>query len=359
MDNKDDHKLSQLTRDPIDKLGIDIDHLDRLVRQVRNLMHLSPEDIYLTIYALENSSLERAEDVKGEVFQTRGARARIKKVNEVLKDYLRIDDLFIERYGAIKATESGRIFVREMANVITHFCEALDQIRVNRGRLIRIAATTFMMESICKVYPKWRKILEDGKIELNLIKTAEVEKSLLNHEADLVFGACAGPIDDSPSVHKGLEFYPIKNETVGILTNISQIEIRDEDDFRRLLKRARLVIPERGLMYDFAQSLFKRYPEASQRSIEWCNDVFFGLSILENEIVADACMFVLEGVAFWIQGIQKSKTANQAKLVYVPLPLSLLDQTVYVGLFRRQIDSKLDEGHPLQRFWKVFCEEYS
>jgi hypothetical protein len=345
---------------------IPLTDLDKLVATTPPaMMKWSLEDVYLMHYALEHQSVQRALDMGKTTFHFGPSRRPLDHMNDATKSFLGGEPLFERgQHGVILPTETGKNFMREMQNVIMKFCESIHKIRVDRGKLIRVGATQFMMAAVTRVYPAWAKITgNDGQIDLELIRTAEVENKLLTREADLVFSACIEDKEGNAAINQNLEFQAIpgSEENIGILTNLKNLEIKNIDGFRQLLRDAYFILPERGLMHEFTRDLTDRYPELEKKRIKPCKDVFFGICILQSKTAHEGCdtgcMLMLKGAADWTQRIWSQR--GYPKLTYRPLPKDVFDKVIRIGLFRRKVDADLEESHTLQRCWKVFREAYS
>ncbi|MFZ1291209.1 MAG: hypothetical protein WAR79_14025 [Melioribacteraceae bacterium] len=332
--------------------------LNDLIIELRDILQFSLQDLYLTSYAIQNESISRAEEKKQEIFFVTGGRKQIKDINIFFIQKFSGEGLFIEeKYGKIIPTELGRIFVREVDLLIQQACDSFNNIRLHHGRTIKISATQFMMDLVARIYPNWQIINNNTNIDLRLIRTSELEESLLNRKADLAFGAVIMDDKNQFILSDKLEFYPIKKETVGILTNINTNNIFDEKEFKDFIENTKLIVPKSGIMKTFIDTMYERYPILKPNTISWCHDIFFGISLLQNNVISKGMMFILKGAAKWTSSIWDQNNENQ-KLFYIDLSDDLLNSNIYVGLFRRKIDKNLPARHPLKKCWETFKEKF-
>lgn len=340
----------------VNKLTAD---LENIVIESQFLLKHSLRDLYLCTYALRNKSLSRAADFNSEHLYSSGGRQQIERMNDTFKTIFGNEELYVRtKKGEIEPTEIGKIFMEEIENLILEAGNTFHRIRVNQGREIKIAATQFMMDLVCKIYPQWQKILRNSSIDLKLIRTAELEQVLVDRKADLAFGATILNENGNFKVSDELEFTPIMKESIGILTNIETESIETEKKFREFTEGVSLIIPKSGLMRHFTNSMLKKYDGLQDGIVDWCHDIFFGISLMQNNIIKNSMMFVLRGAAEWTKSIWERED-GLVRLRYIELDDKLLTTFLYVGLFRRKIDGDLDESHPLNRCWKTFYDKFA
>lgn len=334
--------------------------LEDLIKELHPVLRLSLEDLYFTLYAMKNNSISRAVELQNSLVNIKNARSQIKKAKDIFKDTFG-EELYIEKYGKIIPTEYGELYISEIELVLKILLSSLYKVKINYGRTIKIAASQFMMDLVCQIYPIWQRELKGINIDLQLIRTSEMESGLNNRHFDLGFGATIDNGHGEPVVNKDLEFAGTKIERVGILTNKDNPQFKSEQDFLTLIRRGSLILPKSGLIKEYTELLEKKYPDLMINKINWCHDIFFGISLMQNNVIPHGIMFVLEGAAEWTKSIwtRENQSIGLKSLKYIILPAKIYSPSVFVGLFRRKIDSELKNNHPLQVCWNTFEEKFS
>ncbi len=339
--------------------------LDNLVSQIpSSMMRWSLLDIYLMTRALETTSISRALEI-GKKFHFTPSRRHLLDMNHLMMEQFGGMKLFDDtRHGFIILTEAGKAFTAQMNLALKTMCESLHNVRTESGKRIKVAATQFMMIPVTGFLHEWKLNLESGsEIDVEQIRTAELETKLLSRQADLVFSACIVRNDGTKEINQELEFQPVKQleENIGILTNIPNLKINDAAAFKSLLKSAYFALPERGLIHEFTRELCEKYPELETSQIKWVKDVLIGIVTLQSGYVHEGrsrgCMFMLEGAAEWTERLWIGD--DGAKLSFVSLPNGIFEKKIQIGVFRRKDDSSFDKTHPLQKCWQLFQENYN
>lgn len=334
--------------------------LETIIKNSIPLLDIRIEDLYLTNYALKLESIEKARKHKEELISSKGSQDTIKKVNEKFTRFLNGDKLFDDpKHGSIIPTKIGREFSHIIDNSFKEMMDGFHRIRVDSGKVICIGATQFMMNAVTTIYPEWKKNISDVKIDLQLIRSAEVESSLIGRKTDLVFGATIGENNKAINISKVLDFYPINRDRLGILTNIKDFRLEKPSDFINYINNYKKIIPEQGIIHDYVKYIPYINDDSNSNNINWCNDIFFGISILKNNISPDSFMFILEGAANWTQYIWKTKTDKRfPKLSFHLIPDGILEKEVLVGLLKRKDSNALPKNHPIQKCWTIFEDYY-
>jgi hypothetical protein len=321
----------------------------------RPLYELTIEQLLLTHVALREAGLSKA-DAFREAYGGARARDQVKNCDDAFKHAGIVDGLYVTEHGKVLQTPAGVAF----AGSFPAFREAVDTFFTSvheRGtKVVRVAATEFTMGLVCQAYSRWHTRLSGATIDLIPMRTNDLAMAIKAGRADIGFGACVAdeksrPINLSPE----LQFHSLgATGEMGILTNASDVNGREklatEEEVLDFLREKTLLLPRPGLVLDYVNSVVSRFNSPPKTFT--ITDVYFALSILENEIKTEACMFLLKGLYQRLRMVLDGGGKGD-KIKFIDIPQSIFSHKLLIGMFRRKTAERFPASHPFNVIWSV------
>lgn len=252
------------------------------------LRDISISDIITTLCALEDCNLESAKRKCQALFNISSGRKKIEDLNDAIKRHVGTPLLKSLAQGEWHRTKTGDQFLELMPNAVEAIIDLIETFRLYEENRLRIAATQFMVPAIMMVYKDWMSRLpKNNTIQLHQVSTGEVIESLRSYSADIVFSGCLVDLKGAPVIDSDIEFIELGKESIKLLTN-DNIVLKTKEDFARLVKRSRFILPDSGLIRELANILRERFPELDNERIEPCREIFFGVSLLYLRFITQA-----------------------------------------------------------------------
>ena len=252
-----------------------------------------------------------------------------------------------------KSGERVKRLAEEVLWALINTCEDLKRL----NNTIKVAATTFLIPLVCKIWKEWQKNIDPGfRIEIEHVHSQEIPSILINNPSiDLCFGGLLanenGPLNDL----KNIEFIEYNRDVIGILTNLpEEILMNEPIEIDNFFKKELLVIlPKQGIIKEFVQILDIDF-EKKVKLLECAQDVFFIAALLQNDIYK-ACMFCHKNIADWAINSARGLGFGYGNLRFVNLLQKEPVIEVSAGLFREKgIFENYKKDHPLNLCWNIY-----
>jgi hypothetical protein len=336
----------------------DINDIKERLDNIGDVTDISIETMFLGLCALEER--QKTVDVFRTTSSSKGSGSKVEKLNERIKEYVGTEGIYKRKGRDFSITRTGVFYRDVIPDLLDHFIELFERIKVERSNSVVIAATQFMTELIFNAYPYLRDILAKsggGDIEHKLIRSAELEEVIYHRQADLAFGACLSNKDGNPDIPNFMQVNELVREKVGILSNFFvDGEISNESDLLDIFNKRTILLPPSGIVREFANSIIDHNNDIYGTDIKEMNDIWLGLAKMEHSIHANACMFVLEGVLDYNEKIQR--LIDKEYLHFNILSPDLYVKSIITGLFRHVEHEDLPENHSFSRIWEIDAQKF-